>query len=174
VSSGVIRFSSAFAATLIALSVIAFWPRYLSQPFATIDRYTHVHAAAASLWLLLLIAQPLLIRARRLDLHRVLGRVSYGRAPAIVVSSVLLAHARFKVMDAAAFEAEAAALYLPLFSAVLFSLAYGLAVVHRRAAALHARLMVCTALVLIDPVVGRTLAFHFPPLPNVLLYQAIT
>jgi len=37
----------------------------------------------------------------------------------------------------------------------VFSLAYALAVVTRRTAAVHARFMVCTALTLIDPVVIR-------------------
>lgn len=34
--------------------------------------------------------------------------------------------------------------------------------------------MVCTSLPMIDPVVGRILAFYVPPLPDYLYYQAIT
>jgi hypothetical protein len=38
--------------------------------------------------------------------------------------------------------------------------------VHRKTVALHARYMMCTALGLVDPVVGRVLYFYGPALPD--------
>ncbi|MGI8424592.1 MAG: hypothetical protein ACR2NO_10890 [Chloroflexota bacterium] len=57
----------------VPLVVVAFWPLYFSRPFAAVDPYTHFHALTGSLWFVLLIAQPLSIRYRRLALHRGVG-----------------------------------------------------------------------------------------------------
>jgi len=162
------------AATLLALSVPAFWPLYLSRPAAAVDAYTHVHAMLGTAWVVMLIAQALLVRAGRLGPHRVLGRASYLVAPAFVLSGLLLAHYRFSRMEAATFEREADSLYLPLSVTVLFASAYTLAVRYRRRYRLHARLMACTALLLVDPVAGRVMGFYLPELPALWQYQAIT
>jgi len=50
------------AGLLLALALGAFWPMYLSKPFAALDRYTHAHAAVGLAWMLLLVAQPLAMR----------------------------------------------------------------------------------------------------------------
>jgi hypothetical protein len=159
---------------LLAACVAAFWPRYLSKAPGNIDAYTHAHALAMAAWVLLLVVQPFLIRARLRTAHRALGGLSYLVAPAVVVSSVLLAHTRFRAMSPLVFLAEAHNLYLPLSAAGLFAIAYAGAIFHRRVPALHAGFMACTALTLIDPVLGRILAFYLPPLPHDLYYQAIT
>lgn len=168
------RTSGYWFLALLGAAVVAFWPRYLSRPPGDTDVYTHVHAAAMLAWCGLLVAQPFLIRARRLSAHRALGVVSYAVAPAVVASSVLLAHHRFRVMDDSTFAMEARNLYLPLSAIVLFALAYASGIVFRRMTDLHARFMIGTALTMVDPVVGRILAFYFPPLPGDLYYQAIT
>lgn len=77
-----------FAAFLL-LALIAFWPTYLSRIGAS-TAYTHLHAVTAVLWMMMLVAQPAAIRARRLDLHRGLGKISFGLVPLIVLSVVLL------------------------------------------------------------------------------------
>ncbi len=162
------------AAALLALALLAFWPMYLSRPFATSDYYTHLHAFAGLVWLLTLLAQPLLIRGGRRNLHRALGKLSYVTAPLFVASSLFLAHYRFSRMDAASFESEAYTLYLPVSAAFLFAASYAMALVHRRNAQLHARFMACTALLLLDPVLGRVLGFYAIDLPQFWQYQLIT
>lgn len=159
---------------LLIASLAAFWPRYFGQPFATIDSRTHAHAATMVTWCAMLIAQPLLVRSGRRDWHRRLGRASYVVAPAVLVSAVLLAHFRFRSMDEATFAAEAPFVFLPLSQALLFAIAFGLAIWSRRVPALHARFMIGTMLTLVDPVVGRLLFFYTAPLGHPLAYQAIT
>ncbi len=109
---------------LLAACVAAFWPRYLSRAPGTIDAYTHVHALAMLAWVLLLVVQPFLIKYRQRGAHRAIGALSYVVAPAVVVSSVLLAHLRFRSMSPLVFLAEAHSLYLPLSAAVLFAIAW--------------------------------------------------
>ena len=162
-----------FAALLVAAG-FAFWPFYLSRLNEDIDAYTHFHAVVATAWCVLLIVQPFLIRAGRRDLHRRIGALSYLIAPLVLVASTLLANLRFRAMDEAKFAAEAANLFLPLQAVVLFGLAYVLAMVWRKTPALHARFMIATGLVLIDPVVGRLVPFYGPRLPHPLVNEAIT
>jgi hypothetical protein len=77
-------------------------------------------------------------------------------------------------MDECTFATEAFTLYLPLTAFVLFVGAYGLGIILRRARQIHARFMACTALLLVDPVLGRTMAFYLPELPALWCYQVIT
>ena len=90
--------------------------------------------------MLLLVAQPLAIRTRRIALHRTLGRASYVIAPLVVISMVLLAHS--KTHGAAREDLLGA--YVPLSLAALFALSWTLGIATRRTMALHARFMVCT------------------------------
>jgi hypothetical protein len=166
--------SGYFFLALLAASIAAFWPKYLSKAPRSIDAYTHVHAFAMLAWVLFLIVQPFLIKFRQRAAHRVLGALSYAIAPAVVVSSVLLAHTRFKAMSPLVFLAEAHNLYLPLSTALLFAIAWAGGIAYRKVTPLHAGFMVCTGLTMIDPVLGRVLAFYLPPLPHELFYQAIT
>jgi hypothetical protein len=64
--------SGPYFAALFVLALIAYWNSYLSQILSA-SNYTHFHASLAALWILMLVAQPMLIRAKRLTWHRVLG-----------------------------------------------------------------------------------------------------
>lgn len=153
-----------FAAYLL-LAAIAFWPTYLSQPRAS-SPYTHFHAATATLWMVLLIAQSWAIGARRVPLHRLLGKGSYALAPLVLVSILLLAHDRIKgAGPGEAYAIQTYILYLQLSLAFLFGLSYALAIRTRKSVARHSRFMVCTALTLIDPVFIRIL-FWIDPTPS--------
>jgi len=80
--------SGPYFAAFLVLALIAFWPSYLAQVGAA-SFYTHLHAATATVWMMLLIAQPMAIRAKRLPLHRALGKVSYVVAAGVLLSIIL-------------------------------------------------------------------------------------
>ncbi len=151
-------------AGLLAVALLAFWPSYLSRLPNAGSVYTHLHAISATLWVLLLIAQPTLIRLRRPALHRALGRLSFVLAPALVVCVLLLAHQHLQGKTGDALALQIYILYLQLSLAALFLLCYLLALATRRHMALHARFMVGTGLTLIDPVVIRLMFWvdHMP------------
>jgi uncharacterized membrane protein YozB (DUF420 family) len=168
------RFLGLLTLALVVLATLAFWPQYLSKSFAGIDGYTHAHAVLGTAWLLVLIAQPLLIRRGFRSAHRIVGRVALVVAAAFVVSGVLLAHFKLGRLSEEAFAEEGIYVYLPLSVALLFGLACALGYGFRQSVAVHARFMASTALLLIDPVVSRVLYFYFPPLPSLDLYQGST
>ena len=153
-----------YFAAFFALALIAFWPSYISQP-TSYAPYTHLHAATATLWMLLLIAQSWAIGARKVPLHRLLGKMSYVLGPLLAVSVVLLAHSRIQGISGEPYALQTYILYLQLSLALLFALSYGLAIWNRRSVARHSRFMVCTALTLVDPVMIRIL-FWIDPTPD--------
>lgn len=157
--------SGPYFAGLLLVALIAFWPTYLSIAPSASSAYIHLHAATATLWMALLIAQPLAIRAKRLPLHRALGQASYLVAAGVLISIVLLAHNRLQRLAVEAYAIQVYVLYLQVSLAALFALSYGLAIWTRRTSALHARFMICTGLTLIDPVVIR-LMFWLEPTPS--------
>src|SRR5688572_21120368 len=150
---------------LLAVALVAFWPSYLALPASASSLYTHAHAATATLWMLVLIAQPLLVRTRRLSLHRAIGKATYLLAPLVLASILLLAHHRIRLAPAGAYPIQTYILYLQLSLAVMFAGLYVLGVANRRRTWAHARLMICTALVLVDPIAIRVM-FWIDPTPT--------
>ncbi len=168
------KIASIILAASMPLVVAAFWPLYLSRPPASVDRYTHLHALAGSLWFALLVAQPSAIHARRFVLHRQLGRISYLLAALFAVAGVLLSHHRLKSMNDVTFAVEGSGHYLPFYATVVFVIAYAFGLWFRRMPSVHGRFMLCTAIPLVDPVLGRVLFFYEPQLPSPWLYQVVT
>jgi hypothetical protein len=122
----------------------------------------HLHGIAATLWLLLLLTQTILVRQRLMSLHQALGRASLFLAPVFVVSGLLL------VKDMAGGHNEFQRLFgarlglLDIGAVVYFAIAYGLALHWRRRRALHARLMFSTALLAMPPVLARIVIGNVP------------
>lgn len=168
-----LRNSGYVCAAFFLVTLFAFWPTYFAKLPGEMDFYTHAHAALMSLWFALLIAQPFLIRREWRRTHRILGRTSYVLVPLLVVTWIQLTHLRARMMPDDLFEREGKFFYLPFVSAVLFVVAYAMAIIRRRIAPLHARYMVCTALAAIDAVTARLLFFNLPPFSNPLTYQLI-
>jgi hypothetical protein len=156
----VFRNSGYVFAGLSIAAIAAFWPSYLSRPFATIDGTTHVHAAAMASWCALLVAQAFLIRAGKVRWHRAIGKLSYAVAPLIVVAALRLTQVRIQAVPAPELRDAARDFYLPLSATLLFAVSYALAMAFRHRAALHARFMIGTALSFIDPVGARIMIFH--------------
>ena len=157
-------------AVLSPLVAWAFWPRYLS-PSATPGTHLHAHAAMGTAWLVLLLAQPLLVRARRFAVHRALGRVGVVVGIGFVATGLLLAQRWLAGLDATRLAREGGFLYMILGMTLMFAVALALGIRWRRSPAVHGRFMACTLLPLLDPVFGRLLGAHFPALPAAFLYQ---
>ena len=131
--------SGAWMWGLVALVGVGFWKTYFSR-LGLVDAVTHLHAGLMLAWMAMLLVQPWLIRTRRMTLHRQIGQFSYGVMPGVLLTALWLSHLRI-----AAAPPE-----------------MGLAIVHRREPALHARYMVATALVMIDPAAARLMLALLP------------
>lgn len=163
-----------FAALLLA-TLPAFWPTYFAAPpFAADFAHVHFHGFAMFSWVVLLVTQAALARAGKRRLHRSLGRISYGLAPAIVASTLLLAHYRLRQGVPGAELLYFFCVQLGLIAAFAFS--YAMAIRHKRQPSLHMRYMMGTGLAMVDPVLARILAIYFgmpPPLLQVVTYALV-
>ncbi|MAY83853.1 MAG: hypothetical protein CMP59_06925 [Flavobacteriales bacterium] len=142
--------------------LLAFWPRYFSQlGEAPINPHFHAHGVTMTLWCLLLILQPILIRYNYRKLHRILGYFSYLLVPLIFYSIIDLLLFRFNGIPAlGSFHLYFVALVVN--SAVAFLLVYGLAIYFRKKVHLHARFMIVTVFTILTPVTDR-LTYRFAP-----------
>lgn len=151
-----------FMPALIGCVALGFYKTYFGLPaeqFLNLPALVHVHAALASLWVLLLIAQPLLVRSGRVGAHQALGKMSYVLFPALLLSALPLLFQVWRRGDAPILFAGASnVLQLLLF--------YALAIKNRKNTPAHARYMIATGLVLLDPTLGRMagLLLGWPPI----------
>ena len=167
------RASPFFFAALLIAAIPAFWPSYLFPKKYEADWHVHLHGIAMLLWMLMLIAQSSLARARAFAAHRALGRTSFVLVPVIVASTLLLAHYR---MRSGINRELLYFFYVQLALMVQFLVAYYFAIVNRRTPQVHMRFMVCTALALVDPILARLLNIHLgiePPLMQLITYGFI-
>lgn len=124
----------------------------------------HIHGMLMSGWMILLIVQPLLIRARKYKTHRLLGKLSYVLAPLVVTSMFLIVRLAYHESLSSAPEKEFipfTALNIPqLFT---FSLFYILAIIHihKGNTNKHIRYMIGTAMIMINAGFARILIHYF-------------
>ena len=157
---------------LLAVSVLGFWTPYFSRLTAA-QGLAHVHALMMLAWIGMLVAQPMLIRARRLAWHRRVGKASYVVVPLMIISALVLAQLRMRTVPPQMLPVQQFILYLGVSASLLFVVIWGLGIRYRRDTALHARFMVATALTLIDPSLARVMIFWVPAVPPPL-YQWIS
>ena len=136
---------------LIPLSFLAFYQTYfgLFPAFGeNINTYIHFHAFIASIWILMLIIQPILIRNRNYELHRKIGKASYLVFPLLILSFI---PQMIRIVQSDTPEV----LFFPLSDCISLLLFYSLAIYHKKNAAYHMRYMIGSALVFLGPTIGR-------------------
>ena len=146
-----------FFAALFLFALMAFWPRYLSQPLGKDVRF-HLHAMAMTMWCLMLIAQAYLIRVGSRQLHRRLGTLSYVVAPAVALSTLILNHYRTRGTELDAYRMWI--LTTNVGDVLLFLTCFTLAMRSSRARVIHARYMICTGIVFIPAIFDRVFTFY--------------
>lgn len=153
--------SSTFFVGLFLISILAFWPTYYSIFFDS-HFYVHLHSLFAVVWFGMLIVQPYLIKTRRLNLHRLIGKFSYLVALMIIISVILLAHSRLTAAPESYYPIQTFILYLQISLSMVFAITYGLAVYFRKTKSIHARFMVATSFAFIDPIFARLINTYAP------------
>ena len=103
----------------------------------------HVHALAFTAWLLLLLSQTLLIRARQHRWHRTMGKASVVIVAVMVVTGYMVIFG--KPRPTAAMRAF---IFTPILSLVLFPALFAAAIRFRRDAATHKRLMLLATILI--------------------------
>jgi hypothetical protein len=151
--------TGSFMLILISLAILGFYKTYFIHfPYLnegstalsniSITNFHHIHVAFASLWILFLISQPLLIRKGKFKIHKTIGKISYFIFPLLILSFIPLIlnifHAGYPVKA-----------FLPISGGTLLILFYSLAVYNRKNTPKHMRYMIGTATVFLGPTIGR-------------------
>ncbi len=140
-----------FLLLLIPLTFVGFYKTYFSQFPAfekNIDAFIHFHAFIASIWILLLIVQPLLIINKKHKIHIKVGKISFFIFPLLILSFI---PQMIKIINSE----NSIFLFFPLSDSILLILFYSLAIYNRKTAPKHMRYMIATTLVFLGPTVGR-------------------
>ena len=115
----------------------------------TITAITHFHALMITIWLLMLIVQPILIIKKQVKWHRLVGKASYVVVALLVISILMVVY-----------QEQTREKNLPIFAANLldfpgFLAMYLFAVYFRKKPAYHARFMVMSIITFLDPALAR-------------------
>lgn len=140
-----------FFLIIIPLVGIGFYPSYFSffpTQFQKIDFLVHLHFFFSALWIVILILQPFLIINKHYRWHKRLGKVTYIIFPLWIMSFLpminnLIQSEKYNV------------LVFPIGTMTLLIIFYALAIKNRKIAAKHMRYFIASAIVLIDPTIGR-------------------
>jgi len=140
-----------FLLLLLPLVAIGFYPSYfkLFPEFnGYIDTLVHVHFFLSGLWVVILIAQPFLILNKKYKWHKRLGISTYLIFPLWILSFLVMI---YKVIQKENYDY----LVFPIGNMLILIILYILAIKHRKTMAKHMRYMIASAIVLLDPTVGR-------------------
>jgi hypothetical protein len=118
----------------------------------------HFHGAMMMSWLIMLIVQPFLIKYGKYKTHRTLGKLGYVLAPLVCYSLFVITEMRYLRNAADISESTAlAGLAIDIPDILIFGLLYALAMINRHQSGIHARYMAGTAILMINPSLGRVL-----------------
>ncbi|SFF38736.1 hypothetical protein SAMN05216167_1613 [Spirosoma endophyticum] len=83
------RTSSYLFIAVMLMVFVGFYKTYfgLFPHFDGITLALHIHAVTILAWMSILIIQPFLIRGKKLELHRLIGKISYVVMPLVVLST---------------------------------------------------------------------------------------
>ncbi len=161
---------------MVALVVVGFWPTYygplLSGTFE-LKPIVEIHAVVFSGWIVLFVAQTLLVYTGRLKWHRKVGWFAAGYA-ALMVGVVITALAmRFSDHMAAGDIREAhRSLIISSVDLLLFGGFLTAAIAYRKKPQIHKRLIIVATVVLMGPAVGRMTFLSAVPLILFVLYSS--
>lgn len=155
-----------FFIAVAVLSLAGFFNSYI-RFLPNTDRFPvviHVHFAAFILWFVLIIVQPILIRQKKYELHRKIGKVSYFIAPVLVITILILVKNQTQREISASENQAALTAFIGVLDAVSFSVYYLIAMVNKRNLRWHVAFLVAATLVVLNPGMSRLANFIQPGL----------
>ena len=144
-----------FIAVLL-MAIAGFWKTYFGKipTFDGVSGLMHFHAVMVLAWLSILIAQPMLILNKKVEMHRLVGKISYIVVPILLLSIILLMRLSF-IKNTLPANPDIDLRLVGIADLTFFIPCYLLAIYFRKNTKYHARFMVMTVLPFINPALGR-------------------
>lgn len=142
-------------------------PYFLLFPaFHGVMNAEHYHFALMAIWCGILFAQPLLIKYKKLKLHRFIGKFTFLLIPLLLHSIFLVVKASYysKISELPR-EQLLARLAIQLPDIVTFGFFYILAIIYRKNTKYHLRFMLATAFLMFGPAIFRIFRDYFGIVP---------
>jgi hypothetical protein len=163
-----------FFVAIFIITNLGFYKTYLIHfpKFEGFPWIYHLHGMLAMAWILMLIAQAYLIRAKKYDLHRLVGKLSYVIMPLFLASLFFVAKESYLTNIKTKPQADALANMTNGGTIDIFfiGLIYVLAMVYKKNVGFHLRFMTCTGLIILMPGLGRFMfVFCGIPFPFALI-----
>jgi len=162
-----IRFDAAgyYFLGVLMLVFLGFWPSYFAKFFdgsLNYSGYFHFHAVIVLLWMAVLITQPILIRNQKFAIHRIIGKSTYVLFPLIIISVILLSHSQSQIKEVK----NPMGLFITFKDLITLSVAYAIAIRYRKNIEIHARGMIATGIIFIEPALFRFSYQNLDIMPN--------
>ncbi len=158
-----------FFSGILICTLIGFHQTYTVHfpDFKGFQAVQHFHGVMFMSWFGMLIVQPFLIRNKKYEWHRNLGKLGYVLAPLVCLSIFLVTKmVYFREIAHRPIIEVLGQISLQVPAIILFGLFFALAMVNRKHTATHMRYMIATSLLMIGPGVGRALIIYGSvPLP---------
>jgi hypothetical protein len=146
--------AAALVLLLAALAFAGFFPTYFGRfpRFAGTSWAIHFHVVTLLLWLAFALAQALLVRSGRVDLHRRAGKLAYALIPIMFVGFYLA------IVDGQRRNGNPVLIVATLFDSGLFLAFAALGLWHRHSPEHHRRYMILALLPFLNPALGRLIS----------------
>lgn len=141
-----------------------FFKTYTSQfpHFKNATPTIHIHGMLLMSWMLLLIAQPLLIHYGKANIHRKIGKVGFILGPVIIVSIFLVGRGGYwRGLGNIPDQLNHNFMALDIRGLFSFAIFWALAMFYRKKPDTHMRYMIATGIIGIGPGVARGLVGTF-------------
>ncbi len=151
---------------ILAVVLIGFYVHHLGGAAGSpvLPGFAWVHLVAYLLWFALLIIQPFLIKQKKPELHRLLGKASYFIVPVLVITAHEMQRIGYNAhLAQLAEDQRLGALLNTYLDLLFFVLFYLLAIFFSPDISKHICFMVGTSLILLSPGLGRP---DVPDLPG--------
>lgn len=170
------NFVGFFFIGVLIITLLGFYPTYFTHfpKFEGFSWVHHFHAFVASLWIIMLISQAFLIRMKKHEIHRKVGKASYFVMTLLLISFFLVAKAMYfkgiQINHLSEKEALASLSRSGLRDIVFMAVLYGLGIYYKHKTSWHLRFFTCTGLMVLGPGLGRFAFTHFsPPVAGMIL-----
>jgi hypothetical protein len=161
------RHAPYYVLAVIAVIAAGFWPSYFAK-WGSVPWQFHAHGVAASLWVLMVLAQSILVHKAQLPLHRAVGKSSLLLFPFLIGGLAAIIDLTGKTVVAGPDPVRTmfgssfvAGLALAIAAYVVL---YYRALKYRRKVWLHSGYMLATPLILFESPFGRILNGFMPGL----------
>ena len=147
---------AALIATLIMIAGFArtyYFMGLFNNP--SLSTLLHVHGMVMTLWFAVFITQVLLVRVRRVNLHRSLGWIAAGLSIMVVTLGFAAGISGARNGHTNGDLPPLVFLMFPLSIMLIFALLTGIAVYYRRRSDIHKRLMLLASLNMLTPAIAR-------------------